>query len=262
MRRAPLLAVAAAVALAAPLFVLVASERNRGGTPEAEVVLTERELRLVPLGEGRRWAVLRIDWNRSRQFDRKDAGWFGREKLAELGFDTRLAPDDPNALSFYGWQPAREVFLALEYDGPDARAADAEAPGGWLTRSRLYPVDAARDAAALRARHPDRHRVLVVRAIVDVECAGKWDAPTRTVSAPFLRGTVKRLLVEEVQLPREERTFLDALASGEARPQGAGATRPPPGGAVKPVPGAPRYTIVLRTGRRLEPWVAEVRPVP
>lgn len=262
MRRAPLLAAAAAAAFAAPLLVLVASERNRGGEPEAEVVLTEREARLVPLGEGRRWAALQLDWNRYRQFDRKEAGWFGREKLAELGFDTRLRPDDPKASAFYGWQPAREVFVALEYDGPDAKQADAESPADRVSRSRLYPVDASRDAAALRARHSERHRVLVVRAIVSIECAGKWDSKTRTLSAPFLRGTVKRLLVEEIQLPRERRGFLDALASGEMRPAGAGATRPAPGEASKPAPGAPRYTVVLRTGRRLEPWVAEVRPVP
>lgn len=262
MRRGPLLAVAAAAAVAAPLLVLLASARNRAGEPEAEVVLTEREARLVPLGEGRRWAVLRLDWNWYRQFDRKEADWFGREKLAELGFDVRLPADDPRAPAFYGWQPAREVFLALEYDGPDARRADVESPGDQASRSRLYPVDASRDDAALRARHPDRHRVLVVRAVVSAECGGRWDPKTNSVSPPFLRGTVRRLLVGEIQLPRERRALLDALASGEARPPGAGATGAAAGaGAARPA-GAPRYAVVLRTGRRLEPWVVEVRPAP
>ena len=262
MRRAPLLAAAAAVAVGAPLLVLLASARNRAGAPEAEVVLTERELRLVPLGEGRRWAILRLDWNRELQWQQKEPGWFDKEKLAALGFDTRLPAEDPRASGFYSWQPAREAFLALEYDGPDARRADSDSPGDFASRSRLLPVDASLDAAALRARHPDRHRVLVVRAVVAAECFGRWDPRTRTLSPPFLRGRIERLLVEEIELPRERRAFLDALASGEARPAGAGATTAAATAGGKPSGAVPRYTVVLRTGRRLEPWVAEVRPVP
>jgi hypothetical protein len=262
VRRAPLLAAAVAAALAAPLLVLFAAARNRSGEPEAEVVLTEREARLVPLGEGRRWALLRLDWNKYQQLDRREASWFGREKLAELGFDTRLPADHPKASAFYGWQTAREAFLALELDGAAALAADAESPDDRVSRSRLHAVDAARDAATLRARHPDRHRVLVVRGVVSAECAGRWDPATRKVSAPFVRGVVKRLLVEEIQLPRERRALLDALARGEARPAGAGATTARATAAGTPSTPEPRYVVVLRTGRRLEPWVAEVRAFP
>ncbi len=259
MRRAPLLAVAAAVAIAAPLLVVLSSAWNRAGQPDAEVELTERELRLVPLGEGRRWAVLHLDWNRDLQRDRKEAGWLDGAKLAALGFDTRLPADDPEASGFYAWQPSREVFLALEHDGPAAAAADAAFPGGRETRSRLHPVDADLDAGALRARHPDRRRVLVVRAVVDPVCRGHWDPNARTLSPPFLRGTIHRLLVEEVQVPKGKRVLLDGLASGEARPAGAGATSLQAGDGGKPPSEAPRFAVVLRTGRRLEPWVVEVK---
>ena len=260
MRRAPLLAVAAAVALAAPLILLFASARNRAGEPEAEPVLTERELRLVPVGEGRRWAVLRLDWNRDLHWDRKEPGWLDGTKLAALGFDTRVPADDPRAPGFYGWQPPREVFLALEHDGPAAAEADRVSPAGQATRSGLHAVDADLDGRALRARHPDRRRVLVVRGVVAAECRGHWYQATRTLSAPFLRGRIQRLLVEEIQVPRGKRAFLDALASGQAPPKGAGAA----GRAHEPprTPGqAQRYTVLLRTGRRFEPWVAEVRPL-
>lgn len=259
MRRAPLLAVAAAVAVAAPLLVVLLSAWNRAGEPEAGVELTEHEARLVPLGEGRRWAVLRLDWNRDLQWNRKEPGWLDGAKLAALGFDTRLPADDPKASAFYAWQPAREVFLALEHDGPAAAAADAASPEGRESRSRLHPVDADLDAGALRARHPDRRRVLVVRAVVAAECRGHWDPQTRKLSSPFLRGGIERLLVEEIQVPRERRALLDALASGEARPAGAGATSPSATSGAKPSSEAPRYRVVLRTGRRLQPWVAEVR---
>lgn len=261
MRRGPLLAIAVSVAAAAPLLVVLSSASNRAGEPEAEVELTDRELRLVPLGEGRRWAALRLDWNRELQEDRKEPGWLDAAKLAALGFDTRLPEDDPEAPGFYAWQPAREVFLALQHDGPAAAAVDAAVPEGSATRSRLHPVDADLDARALRARHPDRRRVLVVPAVVAAECHGYWDPTARTLSAPFLRGTIRRLLVTEVQVPRGKRGLLDALASGEARPAGAGATSGKATDAAgTPPPAPPRYRVVLQTGRRLQPRVLEVRP--
>ena len=260
MKRTPLLAIAAGVAVAAPRLVLLASARNRTGAPEAEVVLTERELRLVPLGEGRRWAVLRLDWNRDLQRTQKGPNWFDGAKLAALGFDTHLLANDSRASGFYGWQPAREVFLALEFDGPAAATADLAYPDEIPSRSRLHPVDAALDARALRERHPDRNRVLVVRAVVAAECFSRWDRETRKVSAPFLRGRIQRLLVEEIQVPRERRTLLDALARGEALPVGAGATSPSASAGGRPSGDVPRYRVVLRTGLRLEPWVADVRP--
>jgi len=260
MRRAPFLAAAASFALLAPLLLALAAARNRAGEPEAEVVLTEREARLVPVGEGRRWAVLRLDWNREREQDRKEAGWFDGPKLAALGFDTRLPAEDGRARAFYGWQPPRTVYLALELDGPAAARADAEDPDGRASRSRLHVVDADLDAGALRARHPDRGRVLVVRGVVEARCTGRWDPRTRSLSAPFLHGLVRRLLVEELHLPRGKRALLDALASGEWRPSGAGATRDAPDVAAKPAEAAPRYELVLRTGRRFEPWAVAVRP--
>lgn len=260
MRRTTFLAAAASVGLLAPILLALASARNREGEPEAEVVLTERETRLLPVGEGRRWAILRLDWNREREWDRKEAGWLDGPKLAALGFDTRLPADDDRARAFYGWQPPRTVFLALELDGPAAAKADAEDPEERAARSRLHVVDADLDAGALRARHPDRDRVLVVRGVVEAQCTGRWDPRTRKLSAPFLRGLVKRLLVEELHLPRGKRAYLDALASGEARPAGAGATRAAPHAAARAAEAAPRYEVVLRTGRRFEPWVVEVRP--
>jgi hypothetical protein len=248
------------VAVATPLALLLAASRNRAGEPEAEVRLTERELRLVPVGEGKRWAVLRLDWNRHLERDRKEAGWLDGAKLASLGFDTRLPVDAKEAVGFYDWLPPRKVFLALEYDGEAAAKADSADPAGRATRSRLHAVDADLEARALRGRHPDRARVLVVRAVVSAECQGRWDPVTRTLSAPFLRGRVDRLLVEEIHLPRGERTLLDALASGEPLPKEAGAVRGSREARGTPSGDQPRYSALFRTGRRFEPWVVDVRP--
>ena len=248
MRRAPLLATAAAAAIAAPLLLLLASARNRAAEPEAEVELSEHELPFVAVGEGRRWAILRLDWNRDHERDRKEAGWLDAAKLASLGFDVSVAAGDEETERFYEWQPPREVFLALELGG--------EEEAGPSARSRLRPVDADLDATALRARHPDRHRVLVQRGVVSAECRGRWDAATRTFSPRFLRGRINRLLVEELRLPREKRAHLDALASGTPPGKAGPHADEPARGAAR----APRYTALLRTGRRLEPWIVEVRP--
>lgn len=259
MRRAAPLAAAVAVAVAAPLLVLAASARNRAAAPEAEVELTEREARLVPVGEGRRWAVLRLDWNRDDPSARRDAGWFGREKLASLGFDTRVPEGDDRAPGFYGWQPSRVAFVALEHDGRAAAEADDASPKDAGSRSRLHAVDADLDPRALRARHPDRRRVLVVRAVVSASCRGRWDPSTRTLSAPFLGGRVERLLVEEVHVPASRRALLNALAGGAPRPAGAGGP-PRADGSRRPAAAPPRYRVLLRTGSRFEPWVAAVTP--
>ena len=87
MRRGPLLALAAAVVLASSGLLLLAAARNRSGEPEAEVELTERELRLVSRGEGRRWAMLRLDWNRYLEDRRTEAGWLDGRKLAARRLD-------------------------------------------------------------------------------------------------------------------------------------------------------------------------------
>jgi hypothetical protein len=258
VKRWALLLSAAAIVIVANSVVLSRAARNRAGEPEGEVELTERELRLEPGVGEQTWASLRIDWNSELQWRRKEPGWFDREKLASLGFDCRLAQDDPEAEGFYAWQPAREVWVVLELEGEARRATEASVKDR-ASSSRLFAVDAGTDAQALRARYPDRGRFLLARALVSAGCFPSWDPGTRTRGAPFIRGTVLDLLVGEIQVPREKRALLDSLAARdrEARRK-KGPASDDPGLAER---GEPRYRVRLRYGRLHAPWVEDVTPV-
>lgn len=289
MSRRAALVLAAAIVIAANALLLGSAARNRAGEPETTIELSERELRLPPPDTERTFASLRLDWNGELAFRERDAGFFDRQKLAAVGFQTRLSADDAGADGYYGWQPSREAWVVLELDGPaaarwrerrrhaleatlrklggpeegrvdEARRAATEACQSELaSRSRLFPIDVGTDAAALRVLHPDRTRHLIVRAIVRAERFSPWDPETRTHGPAFVRGRIERLLVEEIQVPREKRAHLDELLTRDrkaerASPSGAGAEERLSGDA-------PRYGVVLRYGGRHTPWVEEVRPL-
>ena len=233
---------AGALVLASNALLLALAAREHTGERASTLVLTERELRLRPWGEEKAWAYLVLDWNREDAWKEREPGWLGAGRLAELGFDTRLAPTDEGASAFYGWQPPREAWVVLELGEPDP------GPKGGATRSRLQVVDAALGPGELRSRHPDPSRAAIVRAVLSAEVRRPRDRETGKEGPPYVRGRVDDLLVGEIQLPKERRALLDRLASGDAA-KGAGPVRS----------GAPRYEAVVRFSRRGAPTVETVR---
>ena len=164
MKYASLVA-AAALILLADAVALVHAARNRSGMPEADLILTNRELNYHPDPDDS-GVALHLVWV-------SPTTWLGRAKLEALGFDCSVAPSDPKAGGFYSRQIPRAGFVAMEYDGPAWQAwleelrkqtAQPDAIDHSRFTSRLVLIDAARDAVALRARHPDRIRVLIVPA--------------------------------------------------------------------------------------------------
>ena len=162
---------------------------NRSGEPEAQLLLSERELQRVYGG----WlrdeddGVLRLQLSWQRPGDGWQLPWLDEAKLRELGFSAT----DEQTLNR---QPARQVWLVLELDGPlyrgqveEARQAlsGAEAelhakPESEVLQqerddrqrrlqfveqqaSRLMLVDAGVDAQMLRQRWPDRQRQMCIR---------------------------------------------------------------------------------------------------
>lgn len=176
---------AASVVLVANLLALVHAARNRAGSPEAEVTLTGNEL----TGVGRAdtnddsGVSLSLGWQNvtSAGGIPGDAppDWLGVEGLRQLGFDCSVDPASPAARQFYKRQRRRQVFIALEYDGPALRAWNA-----WEERqrtadglrvepdtsrvSRLVIIDADRSADLLRSRHPDRRSILILPAVMGI----------------------------------------------------------------------------------------------
>lgn len=240
MRRAgPVLAVG--VVILANAVAMVGVARNRSGEPEAEVLLTERELPFAPWTDESAGVFLRLEWQRSLPGSKVETPWLDRAKLESLGFDGSVPPEAPGAREHYGRMAARPAYVVLEYDG--------EASRSWLEdagASRLVPIDVGRDAGELRRLHPDRARCLIVPAIV----APRWTCPgecegDRAEKAVLSVG-IQSLLVRDVHVPRDLAAPLATLRAAE-----------PPGPRRRHV--APRYEVLIRYGARHEPWVAEVR---
>jgi hypothetical protein len=242
---------AAGVVLAADAFVLVEAAYNRSGPPRPAIELTERELRLARPQRDSTAMFLELAWRpKWDPFKFEDGpGWFDKSKLEELGYDCRLPPADPLASGHYRAMPAREAFAVLEYGPADAAG---EGPDS-ATRSRLRPVDAGKDPAALRKKYADSGRYVIVPAVVRLAYTGKWDDNTRRYApGAYLRGSVLGLLVPQISVPPSERRVLESLgrttedyfATEEARSRG------------------PRYAAALHYGRNFEPWIDSCRLIP
>ena len=121
----PLLTAAVGVLVVSNAWVLVHAALNRSGTPDAELELTARELRYNGSGrEDSSVTLMLIFENPAAQYQTgpppnpQSTGWFNLQKLAELGFDTSVPPESTDASRYYANSRSREVFVALEYDGP------------------------------------------------------------------------------------------------------------------------------------------------
>lgn len=254
---------------------------NRGGEPEAVLTLGERELRLPPAwryGREDSGLALSLHWRVTQEL--QDDGekfafepgayvpvdWLDADRLAALGFELARRPDERRAF----W-PQRDVWLALELDGPaharsvqqaqealsQARRAATDSPGDderqkranvaderfqqvrdeW---SRLVAIDADLDSDVLRARHPDREHVAIVRGRVrpywrfrDPQAAGEGE----------WYGHIESVDIDRIHVPLPQRGVFDPLMDEAASDR------------------RDRYQVTLAWGRRMEPWIVDVHPV-
>ncbi|MDY0057033.1 MAG: DUF4824 family protein [Methyloversatilis sp.] len=270
MRRAQKILLVGGVALivAVNAFVLAGVAWNRSGEPGSALTLTQRELSLpYAFGlDGERGGIdVALLWRSPMRDDNADAAydmhygrgpdWLDADKLRELGFDLK----DPRD----AYRQKREVYVVLELAGADWQAAQAQAQRRLdraLARgnaekqdvdaqksaqealkyeqqkaSRLFAVDAGLDAAALRQRHPDRRRYVIVAATV---------TPSVTVidGKTTFSGHIGELAVARISVPHTLRGAMEgidrsALDSGRAS-----------------------FEMDVAWGRRFEPWVTAVRP--
>jgi hypothetical protein len=262
MKHASLIA-AAGVVLLANAFALVHAARNRTVEADADVILTDRELTYYPdpddsgVALGLRW----VDPGATRYSaalkpeEQEAHNWLDRSKLEEIGFDCHVDPADKDAYAFYNRQGARTAFAALEYDGAGwrswvewnekiARAEQALAPqqnsfdAQRRQSSRLALIDASRDATVLRARHPDRSRVVITPAVIRVSVASGY----RPGKSGVLTGYVQEVpSVIHTPSPFSDsfRAAQGKLYRDEKREDAL-------------------YSVHLRYGRLLEPWVTGV----
>lgn len=258
---------AAGVVVVSNLVALGMVALDRRGEPEATLVLTERELQLPPRQAENTALALRLRWIDAADHDRAER-WFDRAKLEEVGFDCG-SPLTGERLERYRSLPPRKAFAVLEYEGeawerhrelleadkargdatpgaafqrPPARAPGPRGPAESLEErlagSRLVVVDVSEDPEALRKRHPDRARSVVVPASVGLVVV------ERQGGSPYLTGRVISVHPLELSVPSSLRALLEPLRDG--------------GGADRARD--PRYTVTVKWGRR-GPWITGVQPL-
>lgn len=256
MRRSLLPAAAAAIACLTNVAALTLGALNRSGTPDAEVTLTERELRLERQSDSTATA-LRLMF--VQRFDR-EGEWLTCPKLERLGVSCAPPPPGTDMGRWYARQPERPAYVALEYDGPAwhayreaekrrlqeaRRTYQAAAPddsesllGGY---SRLVAIDADSDPDVLRTRYADPHRYLIVEARVSIYGSS---AP-RGSGPPRLSGTITRLLPSTINVPKSYSSIFASMNGSSYAPS-----------AEQPS----RYWVTLRYGRFHEPWIVNAGP--
>lgn len=251
----PAILFAAGLVVLTNLATLGLAALNRSRV-DATLTLTDRELGLITWDRESTATTVRLRWSYPVR-ETSNAGWFGCDRLTAIGFDCSVPASDARADVFYARQAHRNAFVVLEYDGPSWQAYEREAArlnarqvaqGGGLNadafarsmawHSRLIAIDAGPDPDALRRAYPDRSKYVVTAARVSItRIAGGRESPS------YLRGNILNVLPDTLTVPRTFASGLRAEAdSGIARPQGT-----------------PAYTITLNYGRRLEPWITEVK---
>ena len=260
------------------IVVLGGVAYNRSGEPDSTLRLSERELRMRYPWEGLRDSsglALRLEW-RTLQPEPKDVkqtasqyysfqgtpAWLDATKMKSLGFDTSPPRDVEGGRRTAAGKSSREAMLVLEFNGVAYQTALARAIKYDLNNvtrpnenasdratllkreqgqnSRLFVIDAGLDAAALRAKYPDRSRFAILRGQVHVA----W---LREENANVLAGQVGDVSVAGLNVPLAMKSVFDGATSGTGD-----------GGKF-----AVRYDVDVAVGKRLEPWItAAVRKFP
>lgn len=211
------------------------------------------------------WRVRTSDAQRDYYSVRRygEPAWLDRTKLQELGADVSRPLDTPSGKRHYQRLSSLEAFLVLELDGDAYRAsldstrsraerdkADAAAkPGDKAARSRaessakqfeaeetaasrLFIIDAGRDAQALRKKYADRARYAIVHGRVEPLLLGDDKRPR-------LGGRIEALSNEQVNVPVHLRPVFEGLSATD-----------PYDTAFKG-----RFEATVAHGQRLEPWL-------
>jgi hypothetical protein len=247
---------------------------NRSGESDAVVTLTERELHLLSNNKENSGISLQLEVNRGDNQWTEASPWLDQRKLAEIGFDCRMPADAKDAALRYNRELPRRTYVALEYQGKawedrlaglkeklrvlESRTAEGSEKKKSLeaerkrlrwemeSDSRLFVIDAGNDAATLRTRYPDRTKYIITPAKVRLRLIPANSAQKR--QQPVLSGYVDEILTDTIHVPRERLGVLASLKPDAQYFYYDGMKEN----------FTPRYRVMLKYGRRHEPWVAEV----
>jgi hypothetical protein len=243
MRRG-LILTAVVVVLATNAWCLIAARRNRSDSSGGTVELTERELRLVQFPWESTVTSLDLRWDVLSDIpeDRGRPAWLDATKLSELGYDCTVPVSSPNAKEHYTSLSSALVFLVLEYEGEAWRQAGRDRK----PTTRLFVVDAGRDARRLRDRYPDTTTHVITRGVVRPWYQEHRIPDGTPLATPRLRGWIESVLPSQIFVPQPSSQVLE-----EFRRRGSPAPEPPDS--------EPRFAVTVTWGSNYEPWVHRVR---
>jgi hypothetical protein len=282
-------AAAALLVVLVTAWVLAGVAYNRRAPAEATVRLTEREASLGWEEKEDTGMSLTLRWR--YEGDDSNGGGLDQARLREVGFQFPVPLDDPRAETLYRDFLPRRAYAVLEMEGKAWQAhlarqeselvklrdeirrgkATLEAEDQLLKsqaddrleNSRLFVIDVGRDPSALRRNHPDQARFIVVPVLVRAEYEKQvWKSANEPPGGPRISGTVE-LLNSSLHIPRARRAVLDQVRH-EDEARRLQETRKGPAGSLVSVLSArpPAYEVLIRFGRRLEPWVESIDRLP
>jgi len=238
-----LVVTAAAVVVVANAWCLIAARCNRSEASGGTLELTEREARLVDVLWESTAILLDLRWTVRRPLEnrRNSPAWLDATKLAELGFDCTVPLTSPYAKEHYRSLPSKIVFVVLEYEGESRQQTRHD-----REESRLFIVDAGREAGPLRNRYADTERYAISRGVVGLSYREHNSTDGTPLTTPRLQGRIWYLVPNEVFVPNPMGRRLEGL-----RRRGTPARELPEG--------EPRFAVTVSWGSDHEPWVREVR---
>ena len=265
------------------LFVLLGVYTNRSGEPEAQLILTERELQApYQISEENSGLSLNIIW---RSLGKKNElqrfrswytpQWLDAEKLKSLGFDIDTLAENKYD-DYYAYSTTKECFIVLEYNAeayntlreetleelkikeealksdPDNKSKQdlykrekerLESIQNYDTR--LYAIDAGTDPQLLKAKYADGSKYIITKAQIRA---------SYTYDTKEVEGFISRLSVAQLHVPTEFRQVIDPILhytqkSGTSFRRNDNTT-----------PHAPRYKVTIAYGKRYEPWIISIEP--
>lgn len=255
---------------------------NRTGEADARITMTDRELGIrywskfdsenSGLTLGLKWRY--DDPKYSYSINWGYPAWLDKEKLIALGFDTTFPLKHKRAARYYRKMLPREVLLVLEYNGPAYRARlkrltqalvdkkrsaavhsgdekhkkEVENAERFLKyakqrSSRLFVIDAGQDRKSLRNTYPDRSRYIIARGQISIR---RFGANVTTNKPAYLAGSIRKLNIDRINVPHRARKIIDLYLKKNRYGR---------------IEDKPHYAVTVVYGRRLEPWIEDIREI-
>jgi hypothetical protein len=273
------------VLLTTNAFVITGIVSNKAGTPEASVILSERELSLpYSLHKENSGLSLTLQWRTLSKQDEFDSysyakgrtpAWFDSKKLEALGYSSHEI-EDYSSSSFDSKKRKplpKEVFIVLENNsllyGEALKRAEVLVENQKEELAKKANDEHIRRNLERAERQLNRERLsesrlFAVDAGLDLTALRQqYKDSTRFIIAKGIvkpnyvyiknkermgvHGYIQRLSIEQINVPLIQRKLFDNFL-GQNKIQNSDLK-------------APRYQVELAYGSRLEPWIKSVKPL-